>query len=632
MSLESKPALQVLLIFLAGILLCLPCLLYGLPASSNAPTHVKYQYHFSRQFWNGESYPRWLADENKGFGSPIFVAQYPLPYYLTALLRPVTSFSSESRESRELGLLCYLALVSAGIAAWFWLRKFTNPFAATASAIVYMSLPFILQDGIYARGAIGELCTFIWISLALSTVESIHKKRSGIFILGLLVALLILSNLLTTALFVPVLALYAIAFGKQEEPSLFKRSLPVFVAGILGTGMAAIYVIPAIAHRHLFDLAQMESVLPGYQFALYFLHLTSSDLEGRQVPFALGAALVLAGLAGWHIWKLKANSRTKIFLGAILALATLSLIPNFGQAVIRLSGFHSRPASLNDFSALMLLGIFFTAVLGLLSYCRTTAAARTRREVLLFCIFAVTLFFMLPFSAPLWELLPGSTAVQFPYRLGGLFSIALNSFFREAHDIRRPSRFIISLVTLATIGGGFLTWKTHLAFLHPKPTSFDATQDVDPMYRAYLPSKELFAFAGILGTDPYNYKIVAMPEDQTLEKNVANPDCNLAVKRESSRAFFVSSNCAKEAHVRLKLLYSPLWRIVPVQTVSENAKVGVSPDGLTELFFPPGKHTIRLVFDLGSSERAGMIVSLVSLAVSLTGFFFSIRHSKPATS
>lgn len=639
MSLGSKPGLQVLLIFLAGILLSLPCLLYGLPASSNALTHVRYQHHFSGQFWNGESYPRWLVDENKGFGSPIFVAQYPLPYYLTAFLRPIVPFPKESRDSRELGLFCYLALASAGVAAWFWLRKFTGPFPATASAIVYMSLPFVLQDGIYARGAIGELCTFIWMPLALSTVEAIHKKRSAVFILGALFALLILSNLLTTLLFVPALALYAIVFGRQEEPSLFKRALPIFFSGILGIGMAAIYVIPAITHRHLFDLDQMESVLTGYQFALYFLHLTSSDLESRQVPLALGAALVLAGVAAWHIWKTKDNPRVRVLLGVILALATLALIPNFGQAFIRLSGFHLQPAPPNNFSGLMLLVIFFTVVLGLLSYCRTAKEVRTQREVVLFYIFAASLFFMLPFSAPIWKLLPGSSAVQFPFRLGGTFTlavvgllaIALESCVREPQGTNRPSQLVIALVTLATIGGGLLTWKTHWVFLHPWPTSFDATQDVDPMYRAYLPSNQLFAFAKVLGTNPYNYKIVAMPEDQTLEKNTAYPDCNLSVRRESPKGFFVSSDCVNEAHIRLKLLYSPLWRIVPVQATSGNPTVGVSSDGLAELTFPPGKYAVRLVFDLGSPGRIGMIVSLVSFVVCLAGFFFSLRGPKLAT-
>src|ERR1700733_4611987 len=98
--LASKPGVQILLIVLAAALLSFPCLVYGLPPGTNAATHVKYQHHFSQQFWNAEHYPRWLADENKGYGSPIFLVQYPLPYFVTALLRPITSFPPANRESR----------------------------------------------------------------------------------------------------------------------------------------------------------------------------------------------------------------------------------------------------------------------------------------------------------------------------------------------------------------------------------------------------------------------------------------------------------------------------------------------------------------------------------------------------
>lgn len=374
-SFESKPVSQILVILLAAAVLCLPCLFYGLPSGANAPTHVRYQHHFSHQFWNGEGYPRWLAEANKGYGSPIFVVQYPLPYFVTALLNPITSFPSESRETRELGLFVFLALAGAGLASWFWFRQFTRPLAATLAAIVYMAMPFIMQDGIYARTAIGELCTFIWMPLALSMCESMYVKRSALFVLSGAFALLIASNLLAAALFAPVLTIYAIFCGKPAEPSIYHRGVLVLFAQFLGAGMAAVYLVPLVAYRRLFDVHQMEAHLPGYQMGLYFLNIASTNLSTRVIDIAIGGALLFAGAAAWYIWHVVEDARVRIGMAVTLIFGVLTLIPNLGPTIVHLSGFELRPAPPNDFTARTFLGLFFTIALGFLAYCRIAGGA-----------------------------------------------------------------------------------------------------------------------------------------------------------------------------------------------------------------------------------------------------------------
>lgn len=636
--LESKPSMQLLVILLAAVLLCLPCLFYGLPPGYNAPTHVKYQHHFSRQFWNGEMYPRWLTEENKGYGSPIFLVQYPLPYYVTALLRPVTSFPVASRESRELGLLCCLALAAAGLAAWLWLRKFTNPLAATLAAVVYMSLPYILENGIYSRVAIGELCTFVWMPLALSICESMYKRRSAVFALSGVFALILLSNFLTGLLFAPALTTYAILYRKGTEISLYKRALWVFLAQLLGAGMAGIYLIPLLAYRRLFDLHQMETILPGYQFGLYFLNITPNNLETRVIAVALGGAVLFAGVGAWYIWHSAAVFRIRIGMALALILGALTLIPNLGPTIIRLSGFELRPAppSVRDMMAIMLMGVIFTVALGFLAYCRIAEGSVGDRETLLLSMVVVAFFLMLPFSAPIWKAIPGSSVIQFPYRIGGVLCVAVTGLLSMAFDSclrdptgshRRPSRLVIVLVVFGTIAGGFLTWRTDRAFRHPKITEFDVTQDVDPMYRTYVSLQELPAFARILGTTPDSYHVEPTPGDGTTRPASINGDCDLDVKREDPRELFISSDCRGEARLRIGLLYSPLWRIVPLQGTPRNSVVGVSADGLVELKLIPGKEDMRLVFDMGSPERWGIILSQASLLVGLVGFAYFRRRS-----
>jgi hypothetical protein len=636
--LESRRSVQALLILVAAAILCLPCLFYGLPPGYNAATHVKYQHHFARQFWNGDAYPRWLAEENKGFGSPIFLIQYPLPYYATALLRPITSFPPVIRETRELGLFCFLALAAAGFAAWTWLRKSTGPAAAALAAVVYMSLPYVLETGIYSRVAIGELCNFIWMPVALSLGETMYAKRSALFTLGGIFALMLLSNLLTAVLFAPVLLIYSIYVGNGTEPSWYRRAILVVLAQILGAGTAAIYLVPLVAYRRLFDLHQMEAILPTYRFGFYFLNVISANLETRVIALGIAAAFFFLGAAGWYIWKSSSAPRIRICLALAVGLGALTLIPNLGPAIIRSSGFEvpPTPSNVRDFMATMLPGIILTISLGFLAYCRVAENNAGKREAALLLIAVVSFFLMLPFSAPIWKAIPGSSVIQFPFRLGGnlciavagLIALAFDKSLRDPADsLRRPSRLVLALAAFATFAVGFLTWRTDRAFRHPRITEFDASQDVDPMYRAYIPIQQLTGFAQDLGTAPDSYLVERNPPDAALRTGLIKGDCSYNVIRKNARELLVSSDCKDESRLRIGLLYSPLWKALASQPSAQSSMVGVSADGLVELSLPVGKLDTRLVFDMGSPGRWGMILSGASLLVGFAGFVYFWRRS-----
>jgi hypothetical protein len=638
--LELKSGVHALVILLAASLLCLPCLFHGLPAAADAPTHVRYQYHFSRQFWNGESYPRWLADENKGYGSPIFLVQYPLPYFVTALLRPITRFPPANRESRELGVFCFLALAGSGLSAWFWLRKFTRPLAALLAAIVYMSLPYILQGGIYARGSIGELCTFIWMPLALSVCEVMYKKRNAVFVLSAVFALLIVSNLFSAVLFAPVLTAYAIFYGRRDEFSMGKRALWVLLAQLLGVGMASVYLLPLLAYGRMFDGHQFETILPGFQFGLYFLNVTSSDLRSRVLVFLMAGILVLAGAATCYSWRASLGFRTRIFMSLVMFFGAVTLIPNLGPTIVRLSGFDLVPVPYSGM-AKMLLTIFGSAALGLLAFCAIGERNAAGRGQLLLYIVAASFFLMLPFSAPIWKAIPGSSVVQFPFRLGGILCLAVTGLVAMAFDAdrqnlyvshRRPPRLIIALATLGIIGGGFLIWRIDRAFHHPTTTAFDATQDVDLMYRAYVPLQRLPAFAKDLGTSPDSYEVAAMPGDGTLRSSSIIGDCDVNVKRETPREISIASDCREQARLQIGQLYSSLWKVVPIQGSRVDSVIAVSADGLIELNLAPGKQEMRLVFGIGAPGRWGAILSETSLLFGLIGFVVFRRRSPMAPS
>ena len=109
------------LIIAVGCVLSLPLIVYGFPFYSSDTQHAIWYSNFSSQLWKGEFYPRWLADMNGGFGSPTFFFYAPVPYYLTALLRPF--FVHDTQGWHQLGISTSIALAASGVCAYLWLKE-----------------------------------------------------------------------------------------------------------------------------------------------------------------------------------------------------------------------------------------------------------------------------------------------------------------------------------------------------------------------------------------------------------------------------------------------------------------------------------------------------------------------------
>src|SRR5215831_11828826 len=192
----------------AGIAFGYPFLLRGMHVGHDSLEHLQRYSCVVEQLWSGELYPRWLTRMNAGLGSPIMFVYAPLPYYIPALLRPLLPLSAvHNRESLELGFSVWLALLLSGFTAFAWLKKLASPLAASASAILYMLMPYHLSIDLYARDAVGEMWAFVWIPMALRFCADLLEGDSPVAGLGLSVsyALLIYSHLLIALLFTPVL-------------------------------------------------------------------------------------------------------------------------------------------------------------------------------------------------------------------------------------------------------------------------------------------------------------------------------------------------------------------------------------------------------------------------------------------
>lgn len=289
-SLKLNSRAYLAIIALAGIILCLPMILYGFPAySHDGWTHALWSANFSNQFWSGDLYPRWLVGLNHGLGSPAFFFYPPLPYYLTSIFKPF--FSQDADGWWRLGFAALIAVIAAGWFAYLWLRRFVDRSIACSAAVFYTALPYHLIVDLYIRGAFAEVFAFVWMPLILYFASRL-KERSPLVIAGLAIsyALLIFSHLPTAMIFAPVPVGYACFTAEARK---IRAAFEAAASMVLGAGLAAIYLLPAIGLREFVSMQEMQHGHTNFENWFLFSGFALREL-GTQLSLITAASLILA--------------------------------------------------------------------------------------------------------------------------------------------------------------------------------------------------------------------------------------------------------------------------------------------------------------------------------------------------
>jgi hypothetical protein len=257
---------------LAAALLLAPSLALGTLDSHSSPHNLTWAAQFSEQFRAGILYPRWMPDSFEGLGAPSFYFYPPLVFWVDGLLAIATS--GVLTASYRLSLVSGLLLWGSGLAMYAWLlrgERAERP-AALIGALGYMAAPYHLFDH-YVRGAIAELGAYALLPLVMLSIAMVaDRRRVGSILLAGTYSALLLSHL-PTALLISVTAVPAyvlfrawhLATGKAKIGFLVR----CLVAGILGLGLAAIYMVPAMLLQKEVSVEQLWSA--GYRVEAWFL-------------------------------------------------------------------------------------------------------------------------------------------------------------------------------------------------------------------------------------------------------------------------------------------------------------------------------------------------------------------------
>jgi hypothetical protein len=574
-----RTALHLVLLGALVFVFCWPLLFHGIPKlSSDAVVHAAWDKSFSNQLAAGEWYPRWLPEDFVGLGSPVFFYYPPIASYGASAFR----FISGARDPDgwfEAGYGCFLAVLLSSIAAYFWLRPHAPGEAALAGAAIYVIAPYHVAVDLYARGATAELWSFVWLPLIALSVEALGRRSKwGFPGLAASYALLTMTHLPTVLIFSPVVL--AAGFYLAPPKRALATGLRAIGAMTLGVGLAAIYLIPA-----MFD-----------QWKINVGHLVSADYDFRDDwffrPFAWGL----------------------------------------------------------DFPAqLAILNITMFAFIGLLLWVclRDCADRQIRRAAIFYAGVTVYAFvFMTQLSYPAWSLIPYLRFVQFPWRFGVLppLAAAMLAALSFSHFKRGRPRVVLAAACILIAGWiGMTVWTAA-----PETTSWRGNFD-SALIKARSETK---LKPGTCEYLPMSAGIVQTCSDEASDRIKMMQ--NLLGGHAARSAFFPAGSADEAAGSATVLDWKPRKVLVDVDApeagalelghfyyagwsahiagASETIPVGPSdPEGFLELSVPQGKH--RIIVELGTqpTEKAGRLISVLSLACLAAILLFASRTERGGT-
>jgi hypothetical protein len=564
--LHAEPARRMVLHLLSlgafVFLFCWPLLFHGLPElADDAIAHVAWDKSFSTQLAAGEWYPRWLSDANDGLGSPVFFYYPPVASYASSAFGIV--FGARDPDGwLATGCGCFLAVLLSAIGAYLWLRAYASEQAALAGAAIYVIAPYHLAVDLYVRGATAEVWSFVWLPLILLSVEALRRKsRWGFPALAVTYALLAMTHLPTVVICSPVIV--AAGFFLAHRKQAISTGLRTIGAMALGAGLAAVYLIPAMFDQRKINIGYVVSPIFNFRYQWFFRPI------------------------GWGL----------------------------------------------DFPERMtIMNVTMFAFIGVLLWlCLRHGTDRGGRRVAIF-YGGVTVFafvFMSQLSYPFWATIADLRLVQFPWRFSVLPVVCAAMLTALSFSLLKIPRWRFVAIALAILVAGWIgatAWVARQELFalsgHATPamTMARSQEKSRPGTCEYLPVTTVIthacaneAYVRVLGLE-YLLAGNAAKSAYFAAGSADETSGTATVLDWKPRRVLLNVNAPEAGTLTLRHFYYAGWSARDAGTGQAIAIGPSTPAGFMQLSVPQGKHEVILELPAQPTEKAGELISLVSLA------------------
>lgn len=245
-----------MLIYSAIILLplLLPLLAPDTPHEFDMFFHLERISEFYRQLKEGHIFPGWSTRLAFGFGSPVLMFNWSLPYYIASI---ALSFGATLLESFK--FVTAFTYIGSFTSMYVFLAALTNPPAALVGAAWYIWAPYRF-DIVQLRGAIGETTAMVfWPGIFWTTLLMFRKQYARGFFIGTIIwALLLYSH---PDLFIMILPLWFVIILAE---TLLTKNIRALMGSLQAFGMSlglmAFYLIPSYLEYHYLGYKLHENI------------------------------------------------------------------------------------------------------------------------------------------------------------------------------------------------------------------------------------------------------------------------------------------------------------------------------------------------------------------------------------
>lgn len=326
-----------------------------MPVTHDMVAHFNLMQSFYNGLKEGNLYPSWQADTNRGYGAPAPIFYPPAIYYLTSLIHVF------ARSWLATIWIAYaVLLIGSGISFYALARSSLSTTAASIAMVAYLIAPYHLINH-YQRGAIAECLGMVWLPLViLFAFDRRYSNRARFVGLAVSCGFFLWSHpptaYQTALVFGPILV--ASDIWKRQWKHLLIAGLAT-VAGVL---IASAYVVPAFFEQrfiHADDIARTWPYAESYVFdfaSTRYSHYKDDFIIRIDYIWLLCSLQVLVAGA----WLIALKVRTAI-LWIVAGIISLFLMTKLS-------------APLNSFIPGLAIGVFSWRMLAIESLCAAMLA------------------------------------------------------------------------------------------------------------------------------------------------------------------------------------------------------------------------------------------------------------------
>ncbi|MBI2327297.1 hypothetical protein HYU92_03155 [Candidatus Curtissbacteria bacterium] len=553
------PLLIIVIVSLIGIReLFLP----GFFDTHDGFTHIMRLAHFNEALRDGQFPVRWLPTWMAGYGSPVFILNYNLPYYVGSLLHSL-GFSYQSSIKGVFGI----GYILSGIFSLLFLKKLLkNDLAALVGSTLYLWAPYQFTD-IFIRGALGETTSFLFFPILFYLITCAYNSKQKTFPLWTSVVwmLFILNHNIMSLIGAGLYFIYAFYLQLRLKANLkfFINSIYVFV---LGLGLAAFFWIPAILENKFTNISNAYHFDNGYPslksiiYSKWQYHFAVPSNQENSMSFQLGLV---------HI---------------VIPIVFIFLL------VINKSKIRSKPTN-----HLISLGIF------------------------LLIIFMASIYFITKASSSIYEVFSFLKFIIFPWRFLEIATFAVAALVSIIVVIIKKFQLMFSFVIIVL--SLFLYWPyskvittrfsftdvDYITMIKTNSGLFPETE-FGPPRQSYYQLLKLIENRGPAWTHPFF-------EDDSLSSSITNI-------RKDNLLYSANITSFQTAQIRANTFYFPGWKLY---IDNKETPLSKDKHGLINFYIEKGTHNIKLIFKNTPIRNIGNSISIASLIVLMILLILRLR-------